>query len=90
MSTYARLAMVACKSPRSVRVVLTGNERAIRVTDLGGEEWLDVELGTNGVAQHRSRLSSNGEHLIPPGFGWIVVTKGGQGSPTTVELLHDV
>ncbi len=89
MGTYARLAMLACKAPRSVRVVLTGNERAVRVTDLGRDEWLDIELGRNGQADVRLHVSSDGNHDVPPGFDWIVVTKSGQGSPTTVELLHD-
>lgn len=89
MSTYARLMMVACTEPRVVRAVLTGNERALRVSSLGGDEWLDIELGINGVVNVRLRISTNGEHNLPSGFGWLNLAKSGQGSPTTVELLHN-
>lgn len=89
MPSYDRLLMVACKDSRSIRAVLSGNERAIEVSSLGGDEWLEIELGTNST-QVRSRVSSNGEHPIEKGFSWINLTKSGQGSPTTVKLLHDV
>lgn len=85
--TYARLLMVACKAPRSIRSVLTGNERALRVSDLGVDEWLDVELGVNGEADVRLRIDSDGEITLPSGFVWINLIKSGQGSPTTAELL---
>jgi len=89
MSHYNRLVLVACKDPRSVRVVLIGAERRVRVSSLGSEEWLDIELGHNGQAEFKTTLRTEGLHDIPTGFGWINVTKGGQGSPTTVELLRD-
>jgi len=89
MATYARLMLVACIFPRSTRVVLQGNERSIRVTQLGNEEFLDLELGLNGSTQARLRIVSEGEHDLPRGFAWCSVTKSGQGSPTTVELIHD-
>ena len=89
MATYDRLVMVACKDPRSVRVVLTGNERALDVSALGVDEWIDVELGVNGKADARLRVSSEGQHTLPKGFAWLNIIKGGSGSPTTVKLLHD-
>lgn len=93
MSSYSRLALVACKDPRSVSIVLTGNERALSVTSLGESEWLDVELESvapNGNAANiRFRLSSDGEHEIPSGFSRVNISKCGSGSPTTVQLLHN-
>jgi hypothetical protein len=68
---------------------MLSGERALRVSQLGPTEWLDIQLGLNGSAGASLQVRSNGEHPIPPGFEWIELQKSGQGSPTNVELLRD-
>lgn len=89
MAHYSRLMLVACRIPNSVRAELRGTERAIVVSQLGVEEWLDIELGRNGQADMRYQIRADGSHPLPSGFSWCVITKNGQGSPTTVELAND-
>lgn len=70
--------------------MLRGNERSLQVSSLGCDEWLDVSLGNNRTVGARMSIRSDGLHPIPSGFSWCEVTKSGQGSPTTVELIHNV
>lgn len=89
-AVYSTLVMLACKTPHQMRVNLRGNEKALDVSALGGDEWLEVALGNNGTVGTRMSIRSNGTHPIPSGYSWCEVTKSGQGSPTTVELVHNV